>query len=242
MRIRWTVTEGDVRLARAFVARYRDDPFVRRRYRRNVRREGIHLSKAGFWRALFGAFAPTQQRSGRRTPLAALDRARPFPFRYTTCLHKRDLEGYAARILHRYGLRRGPTIARQLAESLELLENGLWDELLPKLQYLRRPRSKSKERETARFLAERITGLGPKQSRNLLQTLGLTRYEVPLDSRFARWLRERLRFPVPVTAAALGDPEFYEFVLDRVQELCRDARILPCMLDAAIFASLERPS
>jgi hypothetical protein len=35
-------------------------------------------------------------------------------------------------------------------------------------------------------------GVGPTQARNLLQSLGLTWYEIPLDSRVVRWLRDRL--------------------------------------------------
>ena len=58
-----------------------------------------------------------------------------------------------------------------------------------------------RERETARWIASRLVGFGPKQSRNLLQSLGLGRYEIPLDSRFAH--------------------------------------LYPCMLDAAVSASME---
>ena len=32
-------------------------------------------------------------------------------------------------------------------------------------------------------MSERLAGFGPKQARNLLQGLGLTRYEIPIDSR-----------------------------------------------------------
>jgi hypothetical protein len=239
MRIRWIVTRKDVRLLRSFIRAYRDDRFVRQRYRRNVRRVGVRVSKPAFWRCLFGALATTQQPSGKGTPIDALNHTRPFPLRYAVCIRQRDLESYALRILRRYGLRRGPTIARQLSENLELLEGGMWTELLPRLRALRDHPGQRKERELAHFLADHFTGLGPKQSRNLLQNMGLSRYEVPLDSRFVRWLRD-FGFPVPVSAAALADPEYYEFVLDAIQELCRKGRVFPCILDAVVFTSFDR--
>jgi hypothetical protein len=35
----------------------------------------------------------------------------------------------------------------------------------------------------AGYIQETFEGFGPKQSRNLLQALGLTRYEIPIDIR-----------------------------------------------------------
>ena len=78
-------------------------------------------------------------------------------------------------------------------------------------------------------------GFGPKQSRNFLQALGLTRFEIPIDSRVTEWLN-RFGFPVRLSAAALADPHYYEFVSDGIQALCAKCGVFPCILDAAIFA------
>jgi len=43
------------------------------------------------------------------------------------------------------------------------------------------------EREACILLQE-LKGIGPKQSRNLRQALGLLRYEIPIDSRIVKWL------------------------------------------------------
>ena len=94
------------------------------------------------------------------------------------------------------------------------------------------------EREVANFIDERLVGFGPKQSRNLLQSLGLTRYEIPIDSRITKWLTE-FGFPVKLSAGALADQGYYEFVMDAVQQLCREADEYPCVLDAAIFSSFD---
>src|SRR3712207_8726784 len=42
-----------------------------------------------------------------------------------------------------------------------------------------------------RSIDDSLKGFGPKQSRNLLQGLGLTRYEIPIDIRITRWFNDR---------------------------------------------------
>lgn len=81
-------------------------------------------------------------------------------------------------------------------------------------------------------------GFGPKQSRNLLQGLGLTKYEIPIDSRITKWFNE-FGFPVKLSASALSDLNYYKFVSKGLRELCDACNIYPCLLDAAIFSSFD---
>jgi hypothetical protein len=128
-------------------------------------------------------------------------------------------------------------MASELEANWEIISLE-WSEVREKLGYLAPRRNKRRERYVATYLNEKFKGLGPKQSRNLLQMLGLTRYEIPLDSRITQWLND-FGFPITLGAAALADKYFYEFVLDSVQELCDRASVYPCILDAAIFASFD---
>jgi hypothetical protein len=106
------------------------------------------------------------------------------------------------------------------------------------LDDLRRTQTSKSERFAASFLADHFKGLGPKQSRNLLQSLGLTRYEIPIDSRITKWLNG-FGFPVRLSAGALSDTNYYEFVSQGIQQLCAKSDVYPCVLDAAIFASYD---
>jgi thermostable 8-oxoguanine DNA glycosylase len=90
------------------------------------------------------------------------------------------------------------------------------------------------EIEVADFIDERFKGFGPKQARNFLQALGLTRYEIPIDSRMTKWLNKN-GFPVKLSATALADKNYYRFVSDGIQALCEKAEVLPYLLDAAVF-------
>ena len=83
-----------------------------------------------------------------------------------------------------------------------------------------------------------MKGFGPKQSRNLLQSLGLTKYETPLDSRVINWLND-FGFPVKLTGNALSDQNYYHFISDGIRELCSAADLYPCVLDAAMFAQMD---
>ena len=97
---------------------------------------------------------------------------------------------------------------------------------------------KNGERSAAAAVDEGFEGIGPKQSRNLWQSLGLTRYEIPLDSRVAKWLK-KAKFPLSVSPNLLADTDYYNFVLDGVQLLCAKSNVLPCIFDAAVFASYD---
>ena len=137
------------------------------------------------------------------------------------------------------GLRRTTIIGNQLAANIGYLKDGGWAATVEKLENVRLTSTPDAERDAAEFLAGRFKGLGPKQSRNLLQWTGLSRYEVPIDSRIARWLNE-FGFPFKLTAKALSDRNYFSLVSEGFQRLCEASGIKPCILDAAIFASYDR--
>jgi len=153
--------------------------------------------------------------------------------------NKHQLKGFVLSTLVAVpGMRDYNVASDQFAKNFELLEAEDWQETLSKCNQLTILATPLEERAIARYIASKFhgNGIGPKQARNILQALGLTRYEIPLDSRGIKWLRERLDFPFPVSGTLLADPEYYEFVLDKIQDLCRKCDEFPCMLDAAIFA------
>jgi thermostable 8-oxoguanine DNA glycosylase len=94
------------------------------------------------------------------------------------------------------------------------------------------------EVEAADFIDDNLKGFGPKQARNLLQLLGLTKYEIPIDSRITEWLND-FGFPVRLSAVSLADRNYYVFVSEGFRKLCAASDLYPCMLDAAIFSSFD---
>jgi len=144
------------------------------------------------------------------------------------------------------GIRRAPTIAKQAAANYQWLEAGGWNLVADQYEALLKQRERAPregdakvERLAATFVAKSLNGFGPKQARNLWQWLGMTRYEIPLDSRIIRWLNENV-LGLTLNSAVLADRVYYEFVLDGIQALCRKARVVPCVLDGAVFSSFDR--
>jgi hypothetical protein len=240
MKIVWRIDRKDVKKVRAFFCEHRETPFVKMRTRKNLRKRKPPVTRAKFWMVMVGCLLSTQQRSGPDTPVSRFLRTRPFPLSYGICLRQRDLAAFAGKVLRKAGgLRRSTVIGRELAENRAFLKEGGWAETFTVLEAVRlKPRPEA-ERKAAGFIDERFRGFGPKQSRNLLQGLGLSRYEIPIDSRITQWLND-FGFPVKLTANSLADRSYYNFVSDGFQQLCAACQIMPCVLDAAIFSSFDK--
>jgi hypothetical protein len=242
MQIDWTVNSDDIRIIKSFVDQLKSNPFVQDREKRNLEGNGFKITKENIWRVLVGCLLTTQQRSGPESNVSSLLQTNPFLLSYKTCLSEHDVERYCFKTLSDFGgIRRTNRIAKEIKMNLTSLEKGLWTDLLDRLKQFDKNTSPNLERKTADFIDQRLLGFGPKQSRNFLQWLGLTRYEIPIDSRITKWLN-KFGFPVVLSAGALGDRNYYEFVSDGIQQLCAASDIYPCMLDAAIFASFDGDS
>jgi hypothetical protein len=145
------------------------------------------------------------------------------------------------------GIRRGDTIAKQAQTNLAWLESGGWKVMEDTFDRLHEQRARpprwvdvAAERSAADVVRENLHGFGPKQSRNLWQWLGMTRYEIPLDSRIMKWLKKNAGLPTRIAAESLADPGCYDLVMSAVHALCAAADLLPCVFDAAVFASYDR--
>ena len=241
MRVTFEITPSDVEVARACYSSHASNPFVVARLRRNVEGKRDPVSNETFWKTLTECLLTTQQRSGPESAVSRFIRTTPYPLALSTCLGQVDLEPYVTSVLTQHGgVRRAPTIAQQLAQNLGKLTSGHWSILLPLISQLDSPHSPASERSTAQRLAYELAGIGPKQSRNLLQNLGLSQYEIPIDSRVMKWMHTNLGFSL-TSGALLADAQYFELVMDAFQELCRRAELLPCLLDAAIFVTFDNP-
>lgn len=240
MELIWRIEPKDVARVRSLRSEQGQRVFVVSRIRHNVtdRRQEVP-SQQEVWAKHLGCLLTTQQRSGPGGAVQRFLSLDPFPLSLDQCLASEDCCSLILDTLTEFGgLRRTKTIARFAADNLEYLESRGWNILSAQLNSLLGEPDRGVERQVARHVAASLNGFGPKQARNLLQWLRLTRFEIPLDSRVLRWLN-RNEFPIHLTGQALSDPAYFEFVLDGVQELCSEAGILPCEFDALVFASFD---
>lgn len=240
MKIIWKIDFDDIERVKKFFEPLKNDFFVQQRINRNLKESNLEFSKEIFWVTMVSCLLTTQQRSGPERPVTKFVSSDPFPLDYKFCLSENDVESFVKETIKRFGgIRRGNRIAKEIKNNLQSLENGLWERLFKVVNELRSNQAIEKEREAADFIIVNFKGFGTKQSRNLLQSLGLTKYEIPLDSRLIKWLN-KFEFPVKLSSKALSDPNYYNFVSDGIQKLCEECEIYPCVLDAAIFSSFDK--
>lgn len=235
----WTITNDDVRRTKDFVRSRQQDALVKNREKRNLLDPKVIPSRDDFWHALVACLLTTQQRSGPTSPISKLIGTTPFPLAYSACCAQADPSAVVLPALRGVsGIRRFNKITEELVHNLRWLESGNWQAVQDAVVPLLSADDAEVERRAARYIDRHLLGFGPKQARNLLQSLGLTRYEIPLDSRILKWLAA-MWAPFRVSSCGLSDPDVYEFLLDGVQELCRRCGLYPCILDAAIFSSFD---
>lgn len=238
MKIIWQIDSEDVARVKAFFDQHRDNAFVRNRINVNLLDEKPPVSRNEFWNKMVGCLMTTQQRSGPNSPVSNF-LAEPFALRHEVCAGQDDLAAFVTETITRFGgLRRANTIGKEVAANFTYLEADGWEPIFEHLEEVRLNSSPQTERRAAQFVDDHLRGFGPKQSRNLVQWLGLSRYEIPLDSRLTKWLN-RFGFPVKLNAFCLADSVYYNFVSDGFQHLCEACDIMPCVLDAAIFSSFD---
>ena len=235
MEIEWRIDDDDIARVKALLDDQAGNPLVRKRQVRNLAKAKSPVDRHQFWFQMTGMRLTSVQRSGPNSHVARFIRTTPFPLAYDTLCGEASIERLIAReIRNAGGIRFADDIARQLTANFHRLGAGEWDEALRQCNRLTSLASRDIEKNVADYI-DTYQGFGPKQSRNFLQALGLTRFEIPIDSRVTEWLN-RFGFPVRLSAAALADPHYYEFVSDGIQALCAKCGVFPCILDAAIFA------
>lgn len=240
MKIIWQITSDDIAKVKDFFGRHKDNAFVRMRIATNLKDDKPAVTNELFWTVMIGCLLTTQQRSGPDSPVTRFISTSPFLLRYEICLGQADLDSFVTKTLSEFGgLRRSTTIGREANANWAFLHHGGWQTTSEVLDKVRVQPSPETERHAAKFVDENFRGFGPKQSRNLLQGLGLSRFEIPIDSRITKWLND-FGFPVTLTASALADRNYFEFVSDGFQRLSEACGIAPCVLDAAIFSSFDR--
>jgi hypothetical protein len=232
-----TSAEDLARLA-AFVRDQSAKKVVRDRFARNLAPVKMQITQDRFWRAFVCMRLTSRQKSGPDSAVSRFKDTRPFALdlKIVRANSGRTHDFILSVLQNAGGLRDYNVAANQFTEAFVDLENGLWQPMLARCNELIDPRTATEERLVADYIAGKFNGIGPKQSRNILQALGLTRYEIPLDSRVMKWLRGELGFPLPLNGQLLADDGYYHFVLDMIQDLCEKCDTFPCVLDAAIFA------
>lgn len=238
MHLEWHFTPNDVELVKGLVADMGHTKIVLDRHNRNLKDEHPPVTVERLWRAMVCMRLTTMARSGPGTPLSKFQSSCPFLLGYSGVHAHADRHEFILQTIKKaeVGTHR-KSIAKDLSDNFESMEKDRWLGILEQCNKLTDPHSRATESSVADYVQEKLNGFGPKQSRNILQALGLTRWEIPLDSRVANWLNKTLNFPIKITPQALSDRHFYGLILDAICTLCERCDVLPCVFDASVFGS-----
>ena len=215
MNITWDISEIDIQKIKEFVSRH-DNPFVQNRISRNVYRQNILIDKDSIIKNLFMCLLTTQQRSGPNSKVGTFLRQSPFPFTNKNISCHDDTETFVRETLQKNELTRYINrIPSFFTTNFQILQESNWQLLVTLRTELNENATKATERRIADYLDDKFSGFGPKQSRNFLQGLGLTKFEIPIDSRITNWFN-KFGFPVTLSSIPLQDKGYYHFVSDGI--------------------------
>jgi hypothetical protein len=235
---------------RKIVDAKRQDPFFKRRHAKNVVSPSHAFSRENFWKWMVVCICTSVQKSGPNSRVSQFVREEPFPLRLAACVGHEELRLFAEEVLRSRGLRFGPKLAVQIEANMGRLKDGGWatvqeqfDKLASFSGNAASPHQRiAAERQAARIVMGRnggFAGFGPKQARNLWQCLGVTQYEIPLDSRVSNWLNA-LPSSFGIEASKLyTSVRYYEAKMTEIQALCAAAGVMPCEFDAAVFSNAD---
>jgi len=236
--LKWEISDFELSKWQLFIAANKTNDFVLDREKRNISREVVDLSKNILWYVFVGCQVTTQQRSGKNSAVGKFLESKSNALNYEKCANSTDLENLIRFELSNARLRRSNIISNNLFSILTELENGGWEELIKMLKTIEQNTSAIKERKVAKYLSDRFAGIGPKQARNFIQWLGLSRYEIPIDSRILKKMKSIGCSFLP-KAGSLNDEMVYLLLQDGLQLLAEKLEVYPCVLDACIFSSFD---
>jgi len=251
LEITWRFTEPEVAAVRDIVNKQsaRNRPTVQQRQSRNIDLPWTpNLTQESLWHALVLGFVTTQQASGPGSNVSQFMDTAPFTLTYAACKEVESLggisslESFVNATLLKAKVGRRKKVVPAVIDAIKRLEAKEWifyqryaEQLLVQRLQPCSPNHYQLEREAAEYLLV-FKEIGPKQSRNIWQYLGLTRYAGVFDSRITQWLRKKLSSDLIVlNANVLGDSAYYAFIEAMIMDLCERAEVLPCMFDAAVF-------
>jgi thermostable 8-oxoguanine DNA glycosylase len=243
----WSIPEEQLATIREFYLRYEKSPMVNQKRDRNVNGQHLDFSRNNFLKAILCCLCTSQQRSGPESKVARFLRLRPFPITESFCRSKKEnLSDELKNQLSVAGIRFSKQIAEYFTENLSRLDASQWQILKELNDYNTSGNiDEAWERKIATTISagrgpgnHKLTGFGPKQARNLLQIMGVGRFEVPLDSRVLDWLVQH-GFPYVLSDRQMIHPAFYELLVDSIKDISGRIGVYPCLLDAAIFAAVD---
>lgn len=240
MRLELTYDSTDVEIVKKLAATPESRKLIRERNAYLAMGRTRH-DDAAIWRAMVVCLLTKRQRATPGTAVQRFCDETPFQLAYGVFagVAPDHIGEQTTSIIARNGLWRANEIGPQVQENAIWLGDGGFDEIRDHIDRLAYRPNSTDERATATFLAEKLKGIGPEQSRNFLLNTGVMFYEIPIDSRVTRWIKTNLSGAkdLPISDKTLADPDYYTLILDCLVQLAHDAGLTPVEFDAIMFGA-----
>lgn len=233
MEIDWNISDEDVKKVFEFINQQSSEQ-VADRIARNINFQGLLINRDTILHSLLYSLLLSYQKQESFSHIASVVSGIRYKLQYLTIIKEPNIKEYISEIIEKHNI----TLAINetpgyFASNFDLLEATNWELLDQLIKKLCIKESKKAEREIADHINAVFNGFGPYEARVFLQTLGLTKFEIPIDSFVTDWLKG-FNFPLEISSTALQERNFYHLVSDGIQLLCQRANIYPCVLEAAI--------
>lgn len=227
------ITKGELKNYGKFVKDYEDNERVVRCRNKNVLRKKAVISKEEFWRCLVIAMLTTQTKSGEHSPLHVFLKTKPNILNYNYVIGIEDKENIEREIPENV-TRFWNKTCLYIREAISAFKQDFWCDVEKQLKSIESDTTLEKERAVADFIRKHFKGIGRKQSRNIIQMMGLSKYVLPIDSRVMKKIKE-------LSGLSLKESleKNYLLIEDRLQEICKSIGVYPCIFDACAFCSQE---
>ena len=228
------ITKNELRSYEKFIKKCEDNERVERCRNKNILRNGTVISEGKFWRCFVIAILTTQTKSGKGSALEEFIKTKPNILNYKYCIKiegKESIEREVTKGVTRFRER----ACLYISEAIGKFKQGFWRDVKTQLKIIETDTTLKKERETSDFIRKNFKGVGRKQSRNIIQMMGLSKYVLPIDSRVVKKVEELSG----ITLNKKISGKDYLQLEDRLQEICESIGIYPCIFDACAFNTQE---
>ncbi len=240
MKVTIEIEENDIQAIKKIIQDESNNDFVKDRI--NIINKP-KTSSEDFWHAIITGLLSSQQKSGPDSPVSKILHKKPFEFSLSILSSKKNIQSYVLSVLSSYkGIRFSNRISKFAAENY-LIFNQEKEQIKEKINRIvtsTEDKRASLEKDFCLFLIEKFNGIGPKQSRNILQSIGLSKYEIPIDSRIIKWIKKFMHYELPLDAKLFSSEDYYSFTLKIIQDMCKKTDIIPAIFDACVFSSFDK--
>jgi thermostable 8-oxoguanine DNA glycosylase len=238
MELLWKLSDSDISRIIDFVKKHKN-PNVEKIINKNINHVDRVIDKDSLLKAMLICLMSTETDSYPENKIEQIFNKKPFLLSSQYLFKVSNIELAFRETFQTFGVTKYlKKVPKFFSTNFDFLVETNWDLESEINRSLDHELTKYDERKLTDMVDRSFKGFGSKEARSFLLALGVTRYEIPIDYKFIKWLKN-FDFPINFSNIALQDILFYHFVSDGIQKLCEIAEIYPCVLYASIISSSE---